>query len=191
MSFTTSGILRNESIATVRLFQEYHDWNRVRERIWGDNIFQLQKESSLKRIYSEVCARLKHLSLEEMEILTSKQPEDINAILWIAICRHYHFIGDFAKEVLHEKYLSMQKNLDRSDYAIFYEYKAQTHPELELLTDATRNRLRQMLFNFMRNLGLLNKNNEILPVYLSPVIENLLKNNNWREIVFFPTRKKG
>jgi len=190
MSFTTGGLLRKETVTMASLFLASQNWMEIRRLAIEENCLQMKALSSRKRIFMEIKFRLKCLSLPEMQILCSGQLQDIDVLLWLALCRCYHFIGDFAKEILHEKFISIQPRIDLADYNLFVEQKSILHPEIPALTDATRARLRQMLFLFMRNCRLIDRDNRILPAFFSPAVAELFKNAKQAEIAFFPITPK-
>ena len=125
-----------------------------------------------------------------MKILCFSSSQDIDIVLWLALCRRYQFIGNFAREVLREKFITLQRHIDFSDYALFVEREAVFHPEILELRDSTCKRLRQMLFQFMRNCGMLSRENMILPVIFSPAVDALFAGRSQAEIQYFPVIQK-
>ncbi len=51
--------------------------------------------------------------------------------MWIAMCRYYAIVGEFAGEVLKKHYFTGNTHLDFEDYDRFIADKATWHPELE------------------------------------------------------------
>jgi hypothetical protein len=90
--------------------------------------------------------------------------QEKKAVLWIAVCRHYQFIREFATEVLREKFITYQYELQVSDFDAFFNDKAAWNEGLDELADSTRVRLRQALFQMMREAGILSAANLITPV---------------------------
>lgn len=191
MSFTTAGLLRKESIAAASLFLDLHDWNTVRERVFLDNIFQLRTQNSIKRIFSEIRSRLELLTIDEMSLLSCGAHQDEGYLLWLALCRRYKFIAEFAQEIMREKFLSMRYQMEPADFNIFLEQKAVTHEGLLTIADSTRNRLRQMLFQFMRESGITDKQDRILTAFFSNSFVLLLRKNRCIDAVFFPAANLG
>lgn len=188
MSFTASSVRRRESAIIAELFLRYADWDAVYNEVLSDNILQLNSISSQKRIYAEIKLRLKHLSTSELQILANDDPSNSEAILWLAICRSYTFIGDFAKEVIHEKYISFQKSIEDCDYELFFEKKSSLHPELNKLTDQTKKKIKQIVFKMLNECGILGRKNEILAFYCPSELRTMLKAE---ELGYFPTNEYG
>ena len=186
MSFTSTGLLRKETIQVAGLHLASHTWEQIQQQVLEGNCLQLKAMSSRKRVFAEIKSRLECLTEKEIQILCAGYREDVDVILWLALCRRYRFIGDFAREVLHEKYLSRELQMKSADYNIFWESKSIQHPELSTLTTATCARLRQMLFHFMRGCDLLDEKNMIQPLNLSAGNQDLFTRENLNETAFFP-----
>ena len=50
---------------------------------------------------------------------------DQQALLWLAACRTYRFVGEFAVEVIRERYLSYQFDLPLEAFDILFDTKAE------------------------------------------------------------------
>ena len=188
MSFTSSSLRCRESAIIADLFLRLSDWNAVRNEVLSQNILQLNTASSQKRIFAEIKLRLQYLTSQELQILAAHDSADGEVMLWLAICRCYTFIGEFAREVVHEKYISFQRTVDICDYDLFFEKKSILHPELNALTAATQEKLRQVFFKLLRESNIISRNNEILATYFSPAISQLLTTDDWG---YFPTSRYG
>ena len=139
-----------------------------------------------KRVCSEVISRLKQLTLEQRELLQSGSQEDQNFILWLAFCKRYLFIHDFAVEVFREKYLRLDLQLSYSDYDIFFFDKAEWHPEVERVTEVTRKKQRQFLFNILREVELVSEEDMIIPTLLSPMLIRVIAEDDPALFAIFP-----
>lgn len=190
MSFTTGGIFYHESLLTARLVLETGNWDETRARIIKDNLLQARTQNTLKRVYSEVASRLNRLSTDELRLLTGNPRHDQNHILWLAICKRYHFIRDFAVEVLREKFLERQITLTYPDYEVFFNTKAQWHGEVERIAEATRKKLRRNLFKMMRDLDLISDKNEIMPVLLSENTAKAILKHSPGYMAIFPANHR-
>ena len=188
MSFTASCLRCRETAVIASLFLRLADWNKVHDEVLLQNILQIRTLSSQQRIFREIKHCLDCLTSEEMRILANKNSADAGVILWLAACRCYKFIGEFAQEVIHEKFVSFQKNIDDSDYTLFFERKSSLHPELLAMKDSTRKKIKQMLFKLLRECSIISHDNEILATYFSREIFRLLSPDDF---LFYPTRENG
>ena len=178
--------MRAESLKLTELYLALNDWEEVRMRVARENLFQSRTQSASGRISREIIARLKELNDAELSFLLGANIADQNYLLWIAICRRYPFIAEFATEVVREKYLSLQPALSGDDFDAFFGRKCQWHPELEQFSQRTQKNWRQTLFRMLREADLLSPNGSIHPSILSPQLMQLLARAGGRDIVFFP-----
>ncbi len=186
MSFTTGALLSRESAILAALFLEFGNWDTVRNTILTENLLQTRTLTSAQRVCREVMSRLKTLNPSELDLLVQGTAQEQGYLLWIAICRCYKFIADFAVEIIRERYLGLKIDLHYEDFDSFFNKKSEWHPELDTLQPATRNKLRQVLFKILRDAELLNANNTINTALLSPRLLEAIPSGNRRDILFFP-----
>ena len=96
--------------------------------------------------------------------------------MWIAMCRYYAIVGEFAGEVLKKHYLIGNTHLDFEDYDRFIADKATWHPELENISEGTAKKLRSNLFKAMREAHLFDKNSDTVLSFLpGPSLTDILR----------------
>ena len=186
MSFTTGGLFRRESVDFSALYLDLGDWNLVRDKVIAENLLQTRTLSTLNRICREVVSRLTLLTQSELEFLVEASQHEQAYLLWLAVCRRYKFIADFAVEVLRERYITLKSDLNHEDFDSFFNRKSEWHMELEGITSATRGKLRQILFKILREADLLTANNMIHAAMLSPRLLELIYQGGRMDILFFP-----
>jgi len=189
MSFTTGGLFHNDSVNIAKLFLDFGNWKDVSAKAVKDNIVQSRTLNSSKRITREICSRLKLLNKNELRVVTEGTSQEQAFILWVAVCRRYKFIYEFAVEVLREKFLRLQYELTHSDYDTFFNSKTLWNDKIEHLTDSTKGKLRQVVFRMLREAGLLNSKNIINPVILSPIIIKAINSNSRKDLRLFPVNE--
>ena len=186
ITFASGGLRRNETLLVAELYQELGDWEAVRERVLTENLFQMRSRASIQRVFQEIRGRLQTLIPEETDILLSGTSRDQDNVLWLALCKRSAFIRDFAIEVLHEKFQRMEMELTYDDYDLFFYDKAEWHPELERVSEGTHKKQRQNLFRIMREVGLLTRDNRILPAILSPELIDAIRADDPVLFAIFP-----
>lgn len=186
MSFTTGGLFIRESLDLANMYLSLGDWGSTRDKVIEDNQLQVRTLASRKRLFREISARLKTFSNAEIEFFLDSNLQDQAYLLWIAVCRRYRFIADFAVEVLRERYITLKSDLTYEDFDYFFNRKSEWHLELDEITPATRNKLRQVLFKMLRETDLLTANNMIHAAMLSPRLLELIHQGSRREILYFP-----
>lgn len=187
LSFTSGGLLAREGSVAVAVYRTVGDWDVARERIRNDNLFQTRTASSSARLSREVVQRLSVLSELELELVSEASPTERGHILWAAACRRYDVLGEYAEEVLRERFLVLAPNIDAPSFDRFLVGKSLWHPELDELKPSTRQKLRQNVFRMLREAGLLSESGLILPVILSERIHETLARRRPSDIRFFPT----
>lgn len=185
-SFTVGALFYQESIKIAKRYVDLKEWNLVRNEVMETNLLQTRTQNTSKKLYFEICSRLKLLSKEELQILVNGSNQEQLCILWLAVCKRYKFIHDFAVEVVREKYLQMNFNLTREDYSIFFNTKEEWHEELESLTKSTKNKLRQILFKMLREADLITKENKIIPGVLTSHLIEVINKNSYPYLAIFP-----
>lgn len=186
MSFTTGGLFHRESVKLAALNLDLGDWNSVTEKVIAENLLQARTLSTLKRVCREVVSRLKTLSPGELEFLVEGSHQEQAYLLWLAVCRRYTFIADFAVEVLRERYITLKNDLTLEDFDSFFNRKSEWHPELEEISSATRSKSRQVLFKILREADLLTANNMINAAMLSPRLLDVITQGSRRDVLYLP-----
>ena len=185
MSFTAGALLQPESVTIAKLYLEVGDWDLVKEKVIAENLLQSRALSTLKRLSHEIIARLSTLNIEELTLLIESEYQDQAYMLWIAICRYYRFIADFATEVLRERFITFKPDLQHSDFDTFLNRKCDWHSELDSLSINTRKKLRQVLFKMLRDANFLDSKNNIQATMLSTRLIETIKRNDSRDIKYF------
>ena len=186
MSFTTGALLHQESVNLAGWYLEKCDWNGVRDEVISRNLLQARTANSAKRIYREICSRLKCLNRDELELLVEGDHQEQAYLLWLAICRRYRFLYDFSAEVIRERFLTLRYDLGYEDFDAFFNSKMEWHEEMERITTITRNKLRQVTFKMLRECELLNSDSSIVPALLSSRLINVICSHSGRDLYLFP-----
>lgn len=187
MSFTTGGLLSQESEKVGSLYLELGDWILVRNRALELGLMQTRMQSSAKRIYREVSARLQTLTDDEIELLVNGSDRQRIDLLWLAVCCRYAFIWDFSVDVIREHFLTLRYEIANEDFDAFFNAKAEWHHELDKITAGTRTKLRQNLFRMLREAEYISPSNLIQPAVLSPQVMELIMRRGIDALHIYPT----
>lgn len=187
LSFTSGALLTREAAITAPLFLECRDWNEVRDRLCAENLLQTRTASSGFRLAREVAQRLAVLTDSELVLLHDASPSERGHLMWIAACRRYAFIGDFAEEVVRERFLLLTPTLSYDDFDSFVHGKTLWHPELAEVKASTLQKLRSTVFKMLTEAGLLS-GGEIVHAALSERVHDALDAQRPSDLRFFPTR---
>lgn len=133
LSFTTGGLFVQEAASLAASYLTTGDWAKARTQARQENLLQVRTAAAATRISKEVTARLEHLDDQELKALLQLNLHDRASLLWVAACRRYTFIREFATEVLRENHLHLRRQLSFNDYESFFSSKALWHAELDRL----------------------------------------------------------
>ena len=186
LSFTYGALLMREAAVAAPLYLRERDWSKVRALIDEGNLIQSRTLTSGRRAARETVQRLALLGDYELELLVDSAASERGHLLWAAACRRYDVIGEFAEEVLRERFLLLTPTLDYDDFDSFIRSKALWHEEVADLKDSTLRRLRSNVFRMLDEAGLLAKDGRILPAVLSARVEKTLAARTPSDLRFFP-----
>lgn len=163
-----------------------HTWSAVRAEIECDNLLQARTAASSTRLAREVVQRLATLTDPELNLLLDATATERGHLLWVAACRHYDLVGDFAQDVVRERFLLMRPALTHGDFDDFIAAKALWHPELTDLKPSTLQRLRSNVFLMLRQAALMADDGTLNRVVLSHRVADALTTRTPSDARFFP-----
>lgn len=187
LSFTSGGLLVREADVIVAEYLRRRDWVAARQAVVKQNLLQACTTSSSVRVTRETIQRLSMLDDSELELLAESSPTERCHLMWAAVCRRYDLVGEFAEEVLRERFLLMTLALGVDDFERFLTGKSLWHPELDELQPSTRTKLRQSIFRMLHDAGLLAKEGAIIPAVLSARVHEAIAARDRSDVRFFPT----
>ncbi len=190
MSFTTGGLFYQESVALAGIYLKANDWPAVKAAALSGNLLQARTKSTAQRLLREISARLMSLTTGQLQLLAEGSRSEQNYLLWLAVCKRYSFIKDFATEILREKFLRRETILSYDDYDFFYNNKSQWHEELETLSPATKNKNRSVLFRIIKEAELLTAENLIIPALFTRELAAVIAADNAAFFTCYPISDK-
>lgn len=187
LSFSVGGLFSNEAVIAAPLYLQSRNWGAVRSAIDVDNLLQERTVASGRRLSRELVQRLAELTDEEIDLLLDGTAEERAHLMWTAACRRYELVGEFAEEVVRERFLLLTPTLFPEHFESFVRAKSMWHDELQTLTDSTRRKLRTTVYLMLREAGLLSESGAILACVLSPRVAQVLRKRTPSDVRFFPT----
>lgn len=177
----------NESLVVAEAYRPGETWKCARKRLLAHGASSLPKLASQTRALREVYDRIGHLSdAERHYMLAEADRTEQQAMVWLAICRTYRFVREFAVEVINERYQSWRLDLGHEVFDRFLAEKAELDSSLAELSPSTSAKLRQILFRILRESGLLSVQGRIQPVWLSGRIKRLVAQSSPLDLRIFP-----
>ena len=188
LSFTTGALLAREGALLAPVYVDVRDWEKVRDRAVEDNILQARTHRTGVRLVRETVKRLSVLTDQEVELMDELTAPERGHLMWVAACRRYGLIGEFAEEVVRERFLLLASTLQYEDFDSFVRGKALWHDELATIKDSTMQKLRSNVFKMLVEVELLSASGHIIPAVLSERLIALLSERAPSDVRFFPTR---
>lgn len=191
LSFTSGALLMREAVIAALLYLREGDWSKVRALIADDNLLQTRTAASGSRLAREVAQRLAALTDDEIELLIEATATERGHLLWAAACRRYDLIGEFAEEVVRERFLLLTPTLTYEDFDSFVRGKSLWHSELAELKESTLRKLRANVFRMLNEAGLLSNGGHLLQAVLSKRVTGVLAARSPSDLRFFPTNDEA
>lgn len=188
LSFTTGALLAREGALLAPLYFERRDWEQARDQAVECNLLQARTNRTGARMVHETVKRLSALTDDEIALLVEATASESAHLMWAAACRRYELIGEFAEEVLRERFLLLASALGHEDFDSFVRVKALWHEELTAIKDSTLQKLRSNVFKMLREAELLSEAGYIMPAVLSERVVAVLDVQTPSDLRFFPTQ---
>lgn len=181
-SFTAASLRTNDLVEVAR-WEDFSDTKDLILKIGNG------KSATGRRIMRELRNWLGSLNEHQKQVLQNGSFKAQNEVAFLAVCKYFKFIREFLIEVVREKLLVFDYELTEGDYLSFYRRKAETHPEVDQLTEITQNKIRQVVFRMLEQAGIIDsiKTKIIQPQILetdtlSAIIED---NSEWLKVFMY------
>ena len=186
LSFTAGGLLYSESIRLAEEYAQTHDWEVVAQLAREQRLLQSRTTSTEHRKVREICSRLRLLTDAEQTVLHEGTRADQLQVLWLAVCKRYQFLHDFAEKVLRKQFLEMDYSLTVADIDRFMETTAVWQEELAEITSSTREKLKTVTLRMLREADLVTDEGVIQPALLSPALVRAIRADSEDHLLIFP-----
>ena len=191
LSFSVGGLFLQGASIGAGPYLELRDWRAVRAAIDADNLLQARTVASAKRVGRELVQRLAELTDDELRLLLDATAAERGHLMWVAACRRYVLIGEFAEEVVRERFLLLARGLTREQFESFVRAKSIWHEELAQIKDSTLQKLRSNVFRMLQEAELLSEAGYIVPALLSERVVAAFSAHTPSDLRFFPTQQSA
>lgn len=178
---TREQFLFYEMRITAKLMCEGLEENEIINRIVDDNLFQYPTEKSIRQIARACVARLKSMKdVDLVEAIVLQSSETAKQICMYAMMKQYRLVWDFMITVIGEKYRIQDFSFSQMDVNVFFMQLQEQDDYVAGWSEATLKKIRQILIRILAVNEYLDniKADHINPVWLNPVLENAIRNNN-------------
>ena len=185
------GLLLQEANLVSSLLEPGVESSTLAKRISDSNLLGQRTQATGSRVSSELAKRFSNLTPDEVNFFISAYYEDQTALLWVAACRTYKLLGEFATLIVRDKFLSLSTLLEPSDFESFLRQRALWSDEISRLTDSTQYKLRQSTYLMLKEVGILSSENTIQQRELSPALLTLIRESNLPGLEYFTSHQIG
>lgn len=178
---TREQFLFYEMRTTAKLMEEGLEENEIIKRIGDDNLFQYPTEKSIRQMAKTCISRLQALDDESLVTAIATQPTDTSKqICMYAMMKQYRLIWDFMITVIGEKYRMQNFSFSKMDVNVFFMQLQEQDDYVAGWSDSTISKIRQVIIKVLVENEYLDniKADHINPVWLNPILENAIRNNN-------------
>ena len=180
-SITREQFLFYEMRTTAKLLDEGLDDKEVVQRIIDENLFQYPTEKSVERMAKACIARLKNMNDEALISEIAKQPSDVSQqICLYAMMKESRLLWDFMITVIGNKYQKLDTSFGKIDLNSYIMQLQEQDDVVATWSDSTIAKIKQVLTKILVENEYLdnNKSTSLNPVWLNPVLENAIRDNN-------------
>jgi len=143
----------NEMVTVAKTaFNNDTDLYEVRE---SGVVFNSVKSRTSDREFREIRKRLELLTPKQIDILINGDLLSQKQIAFLAVCKHYSIIRDFAIDVIRNKVLVYDYKINEADFNSFINSKIPSNPELEEFNESTLKKGKQVLFHILEQSGII------------------------------------
>lgn len=173
LAFTAGALLFNESQIFIQAIDYTEDYLNNEFSVDSD-VLVTNAESSRKRIKSELDKRLKNLDIDYLNKFSLFTEQDQKVILFLAICKTYTIITEFALEVVYNKWKNFDNELSTYDFKYFLSSKL-SEEQLNSISAHSLYKLSQVAVKMFKDVGIF-KDNKLSTVQVSDDLIALMNN---------------
>ena len=177
-------------VARLRLEDGLSD-TEILDRNLNQNLFQYPTERELKSITRACCLRLDNLSEDGVRrrsltrLIATGTPAQSRQTNLYAMMRTYRVVWEFAISVLAPKFKTFDYRLEKREIVEFLESLRGQSAEVALWSDATMNKIRQVLARCLVEAGYLAsvRSDELHPILLDLDLERAIRGNGDTDVL--------
>ena len=178
-SFATTALNVHEMVKVAQSIVETREMDATNELGNG-------KKTSGQKKMQEYTSRIRTLTTNQLQLLAHGNLNSQRQMAYLSICKSYGFIRDFVVEVLRDKILLFDYQIEDSDYLSFWRRKAELYPRMESFTENSKKKIRQITLRILAEADIIDstRNKMIKIQIIDPVVEKVIleDNPNWMKV---------
>ena len=175
LSYAVYSLRLNEmvKVANYALENDIKDLEKVRD---AEIMLGSVKSISFEKTFYQVRKRVETLTRAQLEILAHGDLLSQKQIAFLSVCKCYSFVKDFAIEVIRDKVMVFDYQLNETDFNSFVKNKLQEYPRLETYKSSTFDKAKQVLFLTLEQGGIIDnsKDKRIQPQLINRSVLNAI-----------------
>jgi len=167
-SLTGDPLLYFEMRETAALILEGLPEDKIKEKIYGENIFQYDTKN---RIYRRIASLKKRLSLLDeylLNMLVNGMSETGKIIALWTIYKTSRLFYEFMEQVVREKFISGQDYLEYMDFSLFFQRKAEEDETVAAWQESTVKKLQSVIKKILSETEILKRDKSLQRKILHP-----------------------
>ena len=120
------------------------------------SVINANAESSQKRYLNEILKRVKNLPLNVLEMYLESNAKSQKVIEFFAVCNTYSIIQEFMIEIVRNKWLNLDFELEKYDFKSFLLGKLSLTDSQEQVSELSVNKLTQVALKMLKELDFYN-----------------------------------
>ena len=178
-SFATTALNVHEMVKVAQSIVETREMDATNELGNG-------KKISGQKKMQEYTSRIRTLTTNQLQLLAHGNLNSQRQMAYLSICKSYGFIRDFVVEVLRDKILLFDYQIEDSDYLSFWRRKAELYPRMESFTENSKKKIRQITLRILAEADIIDStSNKMIKIQIiDPVVEKVIleDNPNWMKV---------
>ncbi|MFL2101261.1 DUF1819 family protein [Desemzia sp. FAM 23991] len=153
-TLNTRPFLYAESKQVAAFLHQGKTYDEIAETIVQENSFQLASEDRSSRFYSEIQKRLEELDIYLFNQFLATDIPTSKAILFYALLKKDQLMYEWMREVVWDKFLVLDWQLNREETEAFFEQKSMENPTVRQWTPETKSLLMDSYHRLLHEVGM-------------------------------------
>lgn len=185
-SLTREQFLFFETRTVAKMILDGLSENEAVEKAIDENLLQFPTEKNIRSVTLGCYRRLTECGNSELINVVANAPVDVakQAALY-ALMTYNAIVWDFMLDVIANKYKTQDYSFGSKDVIIFLDSLRDREEQAAKWTDATVNKIRQVLTKSLVEVGFLdnNKSTQLNQIYLYDEVRNVIEENGDRDVL--------
>lgn len=173
VGLTAEPFLYQETKLMAEFILNGEEPEKLKKRNLEENLMKHKSINSLSRVNSPIFRRLKVLDEELLRNFVNSDLDSSRFILLYAIMKTDRLVNEFINEIYKDKIMLRKEYIEKYEFDMFYESKAQKSEKLYKASESSKYKLRQVMFKILVDAGLLKKEKENFKI-IKPLVNQQL-----------------